>query len=99
MSDASRIQHMIRSALSAGRQAADAQGFEATCKATRLLGATLNLETSEMQLNPILEKIATFEPLRESSQSAKSDDFIPLSSIWWTLANDLLTTATDIVKG
>lgn len=39
--------------------------------------------------DPVIEKIASFEPGSTSSQSIKSSDFSPDSRIWWTLVDDI----------
>ncbi len=41
----------------------------------------------EFRADPVLQKIASFEPGNGSSQSAKSDDFVPDDQLWWTLGD------------
>ena len=55
----------------------------------------LNLDAFELRLDPILEKITTFEPPRDNSESPKRGDLLPLNSVWWSLVEELRTAATD----
>ena len=59
------------------------------------LGAGHVLEGKEVRLraDPVLQKIASFEPGARSSQSTKSDDFSPDDQIWWSLVDDIRTAA------
>lgn len=51
----------------------------------------LNLETPQFELDPTLQKITVFEPLRNSSEKPKRGDYFPLNSVWWSLIDDLRT--------
>ncbi len=53
----------------------------------------LTLDKLEICLDPVLEKIAAFEPLRNGSQTPKVGDFVPSSSSWWRLLNDIREAA------
>lgn len=55
----------------------------------------LNLKNLELRTNPVLEKIAAFEPPGDGSWSPKVGDVVPRDSKWWALVNDLLTVASD----
>lgn len=55
----------------------------------------LNLDRFEFRIDPILQKITTFEPLRDGSDKPKRGDLIPLNSVWWALLDDLRTSASD----
>ncbi len=58
----------------------------------------LTLKTLNICLDPVFEKIAAFEPLRDGSQSPKVGDFVPLNSGWWVLLNDIRAAARSELK-
>jgi len=65
----------------------------------RLAGnTTLNLFPFAYRLDPILEKIAAFEPLRDSSEKPEHGDSPTLFPIWWRLVEDLRNLSTEGVK-
>jgi site-specific DNA recombinase len=49
----------------------------------------LNLKRVEIRIDPILQKIATFEPLRNGSEKPKRGDLVSLNPIWLALVNDI----------
>ena len=55
----------------------------------------LNLSPFEFRLDPIIEKIAMFEPLRDGSEQPKLGDHLPLNSKWWTLVAELRNLVTE----
>lgn len=55
----------------------------------------LNLETSQIELDPLLARIATFEPLKDGSEKPKLGDPQALFPAWSALVEELLTTTTD----
>lgn len=57
----------------------------------------LNLGNLEIRLDPVIEKITAFEPLRNGSEKPKYGDLIPLDSVWWRLVDDLLNLAAEEV--
>jgi len=65
-------------------------------KVLRIGGTSLlNLSDLDFRLDPILTKIATFEPLRKGSEKLESSDSLPLNSEWWTFAEELRNLATE----
>lgn len=63
--------------------------------ALRIADASLlNLSPFDFRIDPLLAKIATFEPLRNGSEKPKVGDLVPINSHWWTLVDDLRTLAT-----
>lgn len=59
------------------------------------IGHVMNQGRIEFQADPVLQKIASFEPGNNSSQSVKSDDFLPDHQVWWTLVEDIRTIARE----
>lgn len=55
----------------------------------------LNLENPKFELDPVLQKITTFEPLRNGSERPKHGGSLPLNSVWWSLVDDLRTCFTS----
>ncbi len=53
----------------------------------------LTLKTLNICLDPVYQKIAAFEPLRNGSQTPKAGDFVPSNSSWWGLLNDIRAAA------
>lgn len=64
------------------------------------LGAGHVLDGKEVKFraDPVLQKIASFEPGATSSQSVKSDDFVPDDQVWWRLVDDIRTEAVDFLQ-
>lgn len=88
----------IKQKLEAGVQATNYGLYDdANLRRTVLtsLGAGHVLEGKEVRFraDPVLQKIASFEPGARSSQSPKSDDFSPDDQIWWSLVDDIRTVA------
>jgi site-specific DNA recombinase len=48
-------------------------------------GGLLNLFPFEFRIDPILEKIATFEPLRNGSEKPKRGDLLSDFPVWWAI--------------
>lgn len=55
----------------------------------------LTLGKLEVDLNPVLQKIASFELLRNGSRIPKVGDFVPANSLWWSLIADLRSVARN----
>lgn len=63
--------------------------------ARRLGSHTLIDGQIKLKPDPIYKKIALFEPAGEGSRRPKQGDLLPMSSVWWTLVDDLLTLMVD----
>lgn len=57
----------------------------------------LNLEDPSFELDPVLQKITAFEPLRDGSLRPKPGDLLPLNSSWWALVDDLRTISEQML--
>lgn len=92
----------IKQKLDAGVKAKDYAIGDQNLRRTVLtsLGAGHVLDGKEVRFraDPILQKIASFEPGARSSQSPKSDDFVPDHQVWWSLVDDIRTTARAVMK-
>ncbi len=55
----------------------------------------LNLNKPVVKINPVLQKITSFEPLRNGSENPKKGDNPPSNSVWWTLVDDILNLLID----
>ena len=53
----------------------------------------LTPETLEISVDPILQEIAAFKPLRDGSQSPKSGDLVGANSVWSALVRAIRTSA------
>ncbi|MBS1706733.1 MAG: recombinase family protein [Armatimonadetes bacterium] len=58
----------------------------------------LTLSPFDFRIDPILAKIATFEPARAGSESPIPGDYVPLNSVWWSLVDDLRTQVDESVR-
>lgn len=58
----------------------------------------LTLDRLVFQLDPVIAKIATFEPLENCSQSLKVDDSACGSLVWGSLVDDILQVASEKIK-
>jgi site-specific DNA recombinase len=97
---ASHIFHCVSGRLDAAVQAGelDAENPESTILSKVMQAAgihTLTLEPLGFVLDPLLEKITSFEPLRNSSEKPKLGDLVPEFSVWRTFVEELRTLATD----
>ncbi len=56
------------------------------------LVGTCTLETGRIsiKLHPVIQKIASFEPLRSCSERPKQGDVLPQDSVWWALQDSNL---------
>jgi len=74
------------------------QNFRRTVLSSLGTGHVLDGKKLELRADPILQKIASFEPGARSSQSAKSDDFVPDDQVWWSLVDDIRTVGVKAIE-
>jgi hypothetical protein len=95
-----RANILIRSKLQACVAAGEIDNLEndpkVLAKVMQLAGkGALNLSPFDYRLEPILSKIAAFEPLRDGSERPKRGDLLTSFPIWWNLLDDLLNLASE----
>lgn len=60
---------------------------------TGFQSAQMQGSTLVLAHDPVLQKIASFEPLRNGSQYPEQSDLYNRNSVWWTLVHDIRTIA------
>ena len=92
-----RVTAAIETAAETGRVLEDGMPDPADlARLMRLSGEhLLNQGSAEWRPDPLLAKIAAFEPLRDGSQRPESGDLVPMGSVWLTLVEDLLQIGAD----
>ncbi|MEI7575542.1 MAG: recombinase family protein [Armatimonadota bacterium] len=89
-----RVKELLKCAADAGELAGGyGDPFALGAFARRCGSHFLNLGQPEIRLDPVLQKITTFEPLRNGSERPKGGDYVPSNSIWWSLVDDILNLA------
>lgn len=90
------ISARLSASVAANEISAEEGDLRVLAKALACAGPTyLNLETAAFRMDPILEKIAVFEPLRNGSERPINGDSIADFPVWWTLVEDLRNLVTD----
>ena len=91
-----RAREMIRIGVQAGELQGGPSDPHALGVFARACGSHfLNLSQPELKIHPVLQKFATFEPLKDGSETPKIGDYVPSNSIWWTLVDDILNLLRD----
>jgi site-specific DNA recombinase len=87
----SHIKQKLDAAVKARDYAIGDQNLRRTVLTSLGAGHVLDGKEVKFRADPILQKIASFEPGARSSQSPKSDDFVPDDQVWWSLVDDIRT--------
>jgi hypothetical protein len=88
------IRDKLETAEGAARYDAGDHGLRRVILSSLGVGHVFNGGRVEFRADPVLQKIASFEPGNRSSQSVKSDDFVPDHQVWWSLVDDIRTETT-----
>ena len=58
----------------------------------------LNQGTLRIAMDPVIGLFSTFGPLKDGSEKPKVGDLVPLNSVWYSFAAEILTLARESEK-